>query len=148
MTGREMIQKFVESMTQLMTLMQHEIEVLKTREYGKLEELQRRKAALSRDYEAHQTAIQKNMAVLNDLSGEERGELRALYTRFRETLSENMLALKAAQDAADRAVKMVVDGVKKARGIQGEARNPGKPVRGYGAYAQAGSSSFAVNRTT
>jgi flagellar biosynthesis/type III secretory pathway chaperone len=149
MATRNIVEQFVDTMTQLMTLMRREIDVLKARDYSKLEELQQHKAIMGKAYDQCQTELRKDATVLSALSVEERGALRTLYARFREALSENMLALKAAQDATDRAVKMIIDGVKKARGIQGQTpTSPGKPIRGYGAYKSSNAGSFAINRTT
>ena len=104
MGPRDTLQQFVESMTQLIKLMQHETEVVRARDYTKLESIQRQKSALYKSYDNSQNMIQKDLSILDALPKEERSELRALYARFREVLSENMLALKASQDAADRAV--------------------------------------------
>ena len=112
MATRNIVEQFVETMAQLMTLMRRENDVLKARDYGKLEEIQQHKAVMGKAYDQCQSELRKDAAVLAALSPEERGELRTLYARFREALSENMLALKAAQDATDRAVKMIIDGVK------------------------------------
>lgn len=148
MSTRATIQQFVESMTQLMALLRREIEVLKARDYDTLEDIQRTKTMLGKTYDSSQEALRKDLSVLDSLSAEERSELRQLYARFRETLSENMLAIKAAQDATDKAVKLVIDGVKKARGINGEPSKPGRPARGYAAYGNGSATSFAINRTT
>lgn len=151
MDKRDILKQFVESMTQLMSVMRREIEILKARDYKKLEEIQRTKTALGKTYDHTQRVLQSDMSIVSMLTEDERSEIRTLYARFREALSENMLALKAAQDATDRAVKMVVDGVKKARGLpMTEPTKPGRPARGYAAYGggMGTSASFAVNRTT
>ncbi len=106
MNPRDVVKMFVESMTQLMAVMRHEIELVKAREFAKLEDVQRRKLQLAKNYDENQTRLRKNLAVLDALSAEERGDLRKLYATFRETLSDNMLALKSAHDAADRVIKM------------------------------------------
>ncbi len=147
MNPRDVVQLFVESMTQLMAVMRHEIDLVKAREFNRLEDVQRRKAQLAKTYDEHQTRLRKNLSALDTLSAEERSDLRKLYAAFRETLSENMLALKSAHDAADRMVKMVINGVKKARGVTGPAVNTSKPVRGYAAYATAGAGAAGLNRT-
>ncbi len=147
MNSRDVVKLFVESMTQLMAVMRHEIDLVKAREFAKLEDVQRRKVQLAKTYDEHQNKLRKNLSVLDALSAEERGDLRKLYAAFRETLSENMLALKSAHDAADRVVKMVINGVKKARGVTGPAVNTSKPVRGYAAYGTAGAGAGGVNRT-
>ncbi|HEY9567632.1 MAG TPA: hypothetical protein VIR38_06050, partial [Thalassobaculum sp.] len=102
MNSRDVVQGFVESMTQLMAVMKHEVQLVRAREFAKLEDLQRRKLLLAKSYDEHQTRLRKNLSALDSLSGEERGDLRKLYAAFREILSENMLALKSAHDAADR----------------------------------------------
>lgn len=147
MNPRDVVKLFVESMTQLMAVMRHEIDLVRARDFAKLEDVQRRKTQLAKTYEEHQTRLRKDLSVLESLSTEERGDLRNLYAVFRETLSENMLALKSAHDAADRVVKMVIDGVKKARGVTGPAVNPSKPIRGYAAYGSGGVGAAGVNRT-
>lgn len=147
MNPRDVVRLFVESMTQLMALMRHEIELVQARDFTKLEEIQRHKLQLAKSYEEHQTRLRKTPSALGSLSAEERGDLRKLYAAFRETLSENMLALKSAHDAADRVVKMIIAGVRKARGVNGPAVNPGKPVRGYAVYGAAGVGAAGVNRT-
>ena len=147
MNPRDAVKLFVESMTQLMAVMKHEIELVRAREFAKLEEVQRRKALLARSYDEHQTRLRKDLTLLDALSGDERGDLRRLYAAFRQTLSENMLALKSAHDAADRVVKMIITSVKEARGVTGPAVKPGKPVRGYAAYGSSGVGAAGLNRT-
>ena len=147
MNPRDVVKMFVESMTQLMAVMRHEIELVQSRDFGKLEDVQRRKQQLAKTFEEHQNRLRKDLSVLNALSGQERGDLRKLYAAFRETLSDNMLALKSAHDATDRVVKMVISGVRKARGVTGPAVNPSKPVRGYAAYGSAGIGAAGLNRT-
>lgn len=147
MNPREMVRLFVESMAQLTAVMRHEIELIKAREFTKLEDVQRRKAQIAKSYEEHQTRLHKNITVLDALSSDERGDLRKLYAAFRETLSENMIALKSAHDAADRVVKMIIAGVKKSRGVTGPDVKPGKPVRGYAAYGTAGIGAAGYSRT-
>ncbi len=147
MNPRDAVKLFVESMTQLMAVMRHEIELVRAREFAKLEDVQRRKLQLARSYEEHQARMRKDMTVIEALSVEERGDLRRLYAAFRETLSENMLTLKSAHDAADRVVKMIISGLKEARGVSGPAVKPGKPVRGYAAYGSTGVGAAGLNRT-
>lgn len=149
MSPRTMIQHFVESMTQLMAVMRQEIELVSEKRYDDVERLQRHKAKLAQAYEAHQAEVYKDTSVFSLLSDEERTELRSLYQAFRETLSENMLALKAAQDATDRVINMIIGGVRKARGVSENAapKKLSKPVRGYAAYAGAGATTGLMNRT-
>jgi hypothetical protein len=147
MTPRDMVKLFVETMTQLMAVMRHEIELVDAREFAKLEDLQRRKTQLASSYTEHQTRLRKNLGILDALSASERADLRSLYAAFRETLSANMLALKSAHDAADRVVKMIISGVKSARGVNGPDVKPGKPVRGYAAYGTNGVGAIGLNRT-
>lgn len=147
MNPRDIVQVFVESMTQLMAVMKHEVKLVRAREFAGLEDVQRHKLQLAKSYEESQTRLRKNLAVLDTLSGEERGDLRKLYAAFRETLSENMLALKAAHDTADRVVKMIVSGVRQTRGVNGPDIKPGKPVRGYAAYGTSGLGAAGYNRT-
>jgi|GEM_PF-556369 len=151
MDPRELIQHFVESMTQLMAVMRQETDLVRGKRYDQVERMQRHKVKLTKVFEAHQSAIQQDLSVVQTLSDDERTELRSLYQAFREALSENMLALKAAQDATDRVVKMIIGGVRKSRGLSEEAGPPrrGKAAvqRGYGAYAAAGGAGQLMSRT-
>lgn len=149
MDPRELIQHFVESMTQLMALMRQEIEMVHTKRFEHIEQIQRHKVKLTKAFEAHQTALRKDTSAVAALSDDERSELRALYQAFRETLSENMLALKAAQDTADRVVKMIINGVRKSRGLPEETvkTTRGPAPRGYGAYSAAGSAGKLMSRS-
>src|SRR3546814_13486125 len=110
------------------------VQLVRAREFAKLEDLQRRKLLLAKSYDEHQTRLRKNLSALDSLSGEERGDLRKLYAAFREILSENMLALKSAHDAADRVVQMLVSGVRQTRGVSGPEAKTGTPVHGYAPY--------------
>jgi hypothetical protein len=140
MDARTVIMHFVESMTQLMALMRQEIDLVRAKQYDQVERIQRHKTKLTRTFETHQSAIQQNLSMIEVLDETERSELRQLYQAFRDTLSENMLALKAAQDTTQRVVDMIVAGVRKSRGMSPEPVTPkkGPPPRGYGAYAAAG----------
>ncbi|WPZ34169.1 hypothetical protein T8K17_23420 [Thalassobaculum sp. OXR-137] len=151
MDPRELIQHFVESMTQLMALMRQETDLVRNKRYDQVEKIQRHKIKLSQAFEIHQRAIKQNLSAVETLSSEERSELRSLYQVFRETLSENMLALKAAQDATDKMVNLIISGVRKARGLPDAAPvqtgRKGAIKRGYGAYATAGGSGQLMSRT-
>ena len=151
MDPRELIQHFVESMTQLMALMRQETELVRNKKYDQVEKIQRHKAKLSQAFEAHQRAIKNNLSVVETLSTEERSELRSLYQVFRETLSENMLALKAAQDATNKMVNLIISGVRKSRGLPDTAPSQtGRKAatqRGYGAYAASGGAGQLMSRT-
>lgn len=151
MDPRELIQHFVESMTQLMALMRQETDLVRNKKYDQVEKIQRHKVKLSQAFETHQNAIQKNLSAVETLSSEERSELRSLYQMFRETLSENMLALKAAQDATDKMVNLIISGVRKARGLPDAAPaqtgRKGAIQRGYGAYSASGSAGQLMSRT-
>jgi transcriptional regulator of heat shock response len=147
----ELIQHFVVSMTQLMALMRQETDLVRSKQYDQVERIQRHKVKLAQAFETHQRAIKENLSAVETLSTEERSELRSLYQVFRETLSENMLALKAAQDATDKMVKLIINGVRKARGMPENApTQKGRKAsvqRGYGAYAAAGGSGQLMSKT-
>lgn len=148
MGPRDVVQHFVEAMTQLMSVLRHEIDLINTRDFNSLETLQRRKMQLSKSYESSQSQLRKDLSVLDALSSEERTELRKLYAAFREAVSDNMLCLKSAYDASDRVVKMIISGVKKSRGANGaKPTAPGKPIRGYAAYAAASAGTIGLSRT-
>lgn len=151
MDPRELIQHFVESMTQLMALMRQETELVRNKQYDQVEKIQRHKVKLSQAFEAHQRAITENLSAVETLSTEERSELRSLYQVFRETLSENMLALKAAQDATDKMVNLIISSVRKARGLPDngpvQTGRKGATQRGYGAYVAPGGSAQLMSRT-
>ena len=135
MQNMELIGQFVEAMTQLTTILRDEVALVRARKFEALEGLQKRKVAQAKSYDILQARVKNNIKALDALSDSERAELRELYADFRDALSENMLVLKGTQEATDRVVKMIINSVKKARGVPDQAPVRGKPVTGYGAYA-------------
>ena len=146
MRENDVIQAFVESMASLMAVMKDETEMLAQRRYHDLAPLQQRKTTLARTYEQFQTAVQQNPGCVSALSAPERADLKVLYKRFRETLADNMLALRAGHDATERVIKTIIDTVKKQRGIGDQPKAYGNRPRGVAAYACAGNCSFAFNQ--
>lgn len=151
MDPRQTIQAFVETMTGLMAIMRNEIDLLAARQYDELPKLQARKSQLAKVYEINQAKLRADPSLVECLSAEERGDLRQLFKAFRETLSDNMLALRAAHDAADRVVKLIISAVKKQRGISDAPQGYGNPKR-KGAYPNRAAPqpvvSFAFNQET
>ncbi len=142
------LEGFVEVMSSLMALMRHEIDLIKERRIGEIGALQSRKGRMTKAYEDHQRAIQKNPALLDALSEDERSDLRALYKRFRETLSDNMVAIRATQQATDRVVKSIITAVKHKRGLPDVETKPGvgRHGRASAAYAATAGKSFAYDQ--
>ena len=63
---------------------------------------------------------------------------RKLYKKFRGVLSENMIVLRGSHDATENVIKIVIDAVKKERGIQANTAPAFKArPQGYKAYANA-----------
>lgn len=150
MDPRQTIQSFVEAMTSLMALMRNEIDLVKARQYEELPKLQGKKAQLAKVYEINQAKFQADPAIVNARSTDEKGDLRQLFKAFRETLSDNMLALRAAHDAADRVVKLIIRAVKKQRGMEDGRQGYGRPSKGGYPMRQAPRPvvSFALNQET
>ena len=73
--------------------------------------------------------------------------MRDLYQRFRCALSDNMLALRSSHDAAERVVSLIMESVRKQRGIDAEAPSFGKPRTGYAAYAPLAQPIAAVSKS-
>src|SRR3546814_12872026 len=76
MNPRDLVQGFVESMTQLMAVMKHEFQLVRAREFAKLEDLQRRKLLLAKSYDEHQTRLRKNLSTARRASCRRRGSPR------------------------------------------------------------------------
>src|SRR3546814_15121757 len=60
MTSRDAVQGFAESMTDLMAVMKHEVQLVRAREFAKLEDLPRRKLPHAQRYDDNQTRPPKN----------------------------------------------------------------------------------------
>ena len=113
MEHRKITEAFVESMSQLMEILQMETDILNTQIYEGIDTLQARKVQLTKCYLEAQNKIQAAPDVITCLNDTERADLRVLYKKFRNTLSENMLTLRGSYDATDRVVNLVIDAVKK-----------------------------------
>lgn len=144
MADISIIDAFRESMIGLMKLLNEETAMLKRREFKSLDKLQARKRQLSISFEKHQTAMRSHPEVLELIPADDRTSLRELYQRFRCALSDNMLALRSSHDAAERVVSLIMDSVRKQRGITAEEPAFGRPRTGYAAYSPSGAAAAAV----
>ncbi len=145
----KIVEAFVESMSQLMGILQMETDILNTQVYEGIDKLQARKLQLTKYYLDAQNKVQESPSVITHLNDTERADLRVLYKKFRNTLSENMLTLRGSYDATDRVVNLVIDAVKKQRGltkknIEAFAARP----QGYAAYSPSDSTNMALNTQT
>ena len=147
MAEHTLIEAFRESMIGLMKLLNEETALLKKREFKLLDKIQARKRQLAIAYEKHQTAVKAHPELLETLPSDERSELRELYKRFRSALSDNMLALRSSHDAAERVVGLIMDAVRKQRGISDEMPAFGKTRTGYAAYAPLGKPVIGVSKS-
>ncbi|MBH68614.1 MAG: hypothetical protein CMM58_09705 [Rhodospirillaceae bacterium] len=135
---RAVVERFVGSMTSLMELLVQETAILTANKYKELEPLQTRKVQLAKAYEDAQNSLQENANTLDHLTSEERDDLKLLYKKFRGVLSENMIVLRGSHDATDRVIKLVIDAVKKERGMSPESSTAFKSrPQGYQAYTRA-----------
>ncbi|MEQ8332926.1 hypothetical protein [Nisaea sp.] len=147
MLDHAIVEAFRESMIGLMKLLNEETALLKKREFKTLDKLQARKRQLSITYDKHQTAMRNHPEVLDDVPDDERAELRDLYQRFRCALSDNMLALRSSHDAAERVVSLIMESVRKQRGINADTPTFGKTRTGYAAYAPLAQPTAAVSKS-
>lgn len=141
------IEAFRESMIGLMKLLNEETALLKKRDFKPLDKIQARKRQLAIAYEKHQTAVKAHPELLETISTDERSELRDLYKRFRSALSDNMLALRSSHDAAERVVGLIMDAVRKQRGITEDMPSFGKVRTGYAAYAPLGKQVTGISKS-
>ena len=149
MEQRRIVEAFVESMSQLMEILQMETDILNTQIYEGIDTLQARKVQLTKSYLEAQNKMQASPDVITCINDTERADLRVLYKKFRNTLSENMLTLRGSYDATDRVVNLVIEAVKKQRGvtrknIEAFAARP----QGYAAYSAPESANAALNTQT
>ena len=101
-------------------------------------ELIKNKEMILHVYEAAQKRLQDQRAAVNCLNEQEREDLRKLYKKFRGVLSENMIVLRGSHDATENVIKIVIDAVKKERGLQANTAPAFKArPQGYKAYANA-----------
>lgn len=147
MADLTIVEAFRESMIGLMKLLNEETALLKKREFKTLDKIQARKRQLAMSFEKHQTEVRRHPDVLDQVPDEDRADLRELYQRFRCALSDNMLALRSSHDAAERVVSLIMESVRKQRGVPAESPTFGKPRTGYAAYAPLGNPVGAVSKS-
>ena len=90
MEQRNLVENFVESMSQLMELLQKETEILNSQVYEEIDPLQTRKVQLTRYYLDAQKNIQDMPDTLTSLSDIESSDLNLLNKKYKKDLSENM----------------------------------------------------------
>lgn len=144
MEHKEIVSKFIETMRTMIELMKHETDLVRARDFKTLPAIQSKKSALSSAYEQQQEVLKANPSLLESLSFEEKDMFTGIYKKFRETLSENMLAIRATHDTAEKVVEKIVDIVKKERGTENPPTT--KKRTGYGVYATSGVATLSCNQ--
>lgn len=148
MEQRQLIEHFVDSMNRLMELLQNETNILNTHIYKELDSLQMQKVRLTKSYLNAQDNLQNAPDSLSCLREEERADLKILYKRFRNVLSENMLTLRGSYDATERVVNIVIEAVKKQRGVSTNSEAFSARPQGYAAYSITKNANMALNTQT
>jgi hypothetical protein len=145
MDARQIVVTFTENMNALMEILLQENSYLKARKFKDIEKLQSKKTQLAKGYSEAQLRIESDLEVLDVLSTAERTDLRKLYKLFRDTLAENMLALRGAHDATDRVIKLIIDAVKEQRGVKTAPSAFGPRSNGYAAYSNPQTATIALS---
>jgi hypothetical protein len=148
MEQRQIIEHFTDSMSKLMELLQDETNILNTHIYKELDSLQMRKAQLTKSYLNAQDNLQNAPDSLTCLEEEERADLKILYKKFRNVLSENMLTLRGSYDATERVVNIIIEAVKKQRGVSINSEAFSARPQGYAAYSLTKTANMALNTQT
>jgi hypothetical protein len=148
MEQRQIIEHFADSMNNLMNLLQDETNLLNTHIYKELDSLQMRKVQLTKSYLNAQENLQNSPGSLACLKEEERTDLKVLYKKFRNVLSENMLTLRGSYDATERVVNIVIEAVKKQRGVSTNSEAFSSRPQGYAAYSILKTANMALNTQT
>jgi hypothetical protein len=148
MEQRKIIENFANSMNNLMALLQDETNILNTYIYKELDSLQMRKVQLTKSYLNAQENLQNSPGSLACLEEKERTDLKILYKKFRNVLSENMLTLRGSYDATERVVNIVIEAVKKQRGVSTNSEAFSARPQGYAAYSITKNANMALNTQT
>jgi hypothetical protein len=101
--------------SRLIDLMGREIELLRSMRPREIETIQADKAGLARIYLEHVTQLQSEPSRLNAVESIVRDELCRVTERFEEAVTENARALRAASEANNRLIKVIIEAAEQAQ---------------------------------
>ena len=102
------IMRIIEDLTSLMS---EEVRLLKAMQVREFTALQKRKLALTKDYEVQTKVLREDRAFAASLGPRIRGEMRDLMERLHTVMDDNANAILAAQEMNHRVAQAIVAAV-------------------------------------
>ena len=102
------IMRIIEDLTSLMS---EEVRLLRAMQVREFSALQKRKLALTRDYEVQTKVLREDRAFAASLGPRIRGEMRDLMERLHAIMDDNAAAILAAQEMNHRVARAIVAAV-------------------------------------
>ena len=109
MTDGTPIIDFLKITQRLLSVLEREIEMLRTRKPSELQALQQDKILLAATYESQIAALRDDPESWHVLAPETRAQVHALAELFRITLEKNQAALGAAKETSARVLRVIAD---------------------------------------
>jgi flagellar biosynthesis/type III secretory pathway chaperone len=123
MNMQQRVDNLIDIITRLGEVLQQEMDLLRQMKVREIEPLQEIKDRLTDAYQARLNEIQKNIAAYQTLPPAARERLKRTNQKFREIVTNNMLAVSASRTANSSIVEMISEAVLAQQ----------QQVRGYGA---------------
>lgn len=117
-TANTRIERLIHVASQLIDVMNHEVELLRAMRVNEIDALQPAKHELTVQYEGSIEALAAEPAVLRAMEPALRAELTAVVTRFDAAVDANARALSAVRESHDRLLHAIVDAVSEQRSRQ------------------------------
>ena len=118
MTSDNQIETLIRVTSQLIGVLDKEVEFLRAMRVAEIVSLQKEKHDLTVLYEESISLLAAKPEVLEALEPAVRSELSDLASRFDSVLAENARALNAVKDSHDRLLRTIVDAVAEKRSSQ------------------------------
>ncbi len=133
MSTTSRIDDLIQITSRLITVLEREVELLRTPPSTGLEALQEEKSVLTTAYESQARSLAGHPELLEALQPVLRAELERVTSRFQSAVSNNEVALRAARETTQRVLQAIADELGKNRRDQA-----GYSATGYGSTASYG----------
>ena len=115
MSTTNRIDGLIQITSRLITVLEREVELLRTTPSTGLEALQEEKSALTAAYETQARSLAGHPELLEALQPVLRAELARVTNRFQSAVSVNEAALRAARETTQRVLQAIADEIGKNR---------------------------------
>ena len=115
MSTQSQVNDLLQVTSRLVTVLEREVQLLRTVPSTELEALQEEKSALTAAYESQARSLAGHPELLEALQPVLRAELKQVTGRFQSAVAANEMALRAARETTQRVLQAIADELDKNR---------------------------------